>query len=213
MHQKSSMIPKAVILFILLSSAAVVWTIISKNSNPPQDLVGVLRSEPKPLKFFELVDQNGNIVNEQVFKDRWSFVFFGYTSCPDICPTTLHVLNTVVDRLNKNNAKLSSVPQVIFISVDPERDTVEKLYDYMGFYNKDFIGFVGDKKNIDNIVQQFGAGYMLEKETSPGQYLVGHTSAIFLVDPDANLVAAFSQPHNPETIVSHYQGIRAYVSK
>ena len=209
---KSSLLARAVILFILLSSIFVAWNIVSQRSNPPAELTGVLRAMPVPLRPFVLVDQHDTLVNEQIFKNKWSFVFFGYTSCPDICPTTLNVLNAVFDRLGETGGDLPDA-QVVFISVDPERDTTEKLADYMAFFNKDFIGVSGDRRNIDIVAQQFGAGYALEKETAPGQYQVGHTSAIFLVDPDANLLAAFSQPHIPETIVSQYQGIRAYSSK
>ncbi|MDH5611494.1 MAG: SCO family protein [Gammaproteobacteria bacterium] len=175
--------------------------------------MGVLRPDPRQLKSFELIDQNGKVINQQMFKNKWSFVFFGYTSCPDICPTTLHTLNSVIAMLAKNDNKLLLDAQVVFVSVDPERDTVAMLADYMAFFNRDFIGITGDKKNIDNITQQFGAGYMMDEEIAPGQYQVSHTSAIFLVTPDNKLVAAFSQPHIPGTIVSQYKKIRDYLSK
>jgi protein SCO1/2 len=212
-HPKSKVLFKGTLLLVSLFLIMAVWNIVIQGSSPPQELLGVLRAEPKPLKSFELVDQNGRLINEQVFKDKWSLVFFGYTSCPDICPTTLNVLNVVMGILGKGDGALLSDTQVVFVSVDPERDTTARLADYMAFFNKDFIGLTGDKKNIDNITQQFSAGYMIEKETAPGQYMVGHTSAVFLVGPMVELVAAFSQPHNPETIVSQYQGVRAYISK
>ncbi|MCW8831504.1 MAG: SCO family protein, partial [Gammaproteobacteria bacterium] len=162
---------------------------------------------------FELVDQKGGPVNEHMFKDKWSFVFFGYTSCPDICPTTLHVLNTVTEKLAVQDRTLLLDAQVVFISVDPDRDNLDMLAEYMAYFNESFIGITGDKNNIDNITRQFGAGYMMEEETAPGEYLVGHTSAIFLVSPDTKLVAAFSQPHNPGTIVSLYKKVRSYLLK
>lgn len=207
---KSSLLAKGVIIFILLSSTAMIWNVMTRPSGQPQELAGVLRAQPKTLETFELVDQNGTLVNDQIFKDKWSFVFFGYTSCPDICPTTLHVLNTVMDMLGKQSGSGLDV-QTVFVSVDPARDTTEKLSEYMDYFNKDFIGLTGDKEGIDNITQQFGAGYMMEEETSPGHYAVGHTSAIFLVDKAKNLVAAFSLPHYPETIISQYQAVREYI--
>lgn len=205
--------PFRIIILVILLSIAMFWYFVPQGSKPPSALSGVLRPEPKLLQSFELVDQNGVLLEEQVFKDKWSFVFFGYTSCPDICPTTLNVLSAVTDILAKEHRELSEDSQVIFISVDPERDTVDKLAEYMKFFNKDFVGATGKKNNIDAITQQFGAAYMMDKETAPGQYLVGHTSAIFLVDNNAGLVASFSQPHVPETIISLYQGIRTYLSK
>ena len=210
---KSSLLYRIVIVFIFLLLTATIWSITSKSSSPPQDLIGVLRVEPKQLNSFKLIDQNGQLINEQIFKDKWTFVFFGYTSCPDICPVTLHVLNAAMDLLGKEQAEILSDTQVVFVSVDPGRDTVDGLSDYVTFFNKDFVGLTGDKKNIDNFTQQFGAGYMMGQEISPGEYLVAHTSAIFLVAPDTAMVAAFSQPHNPATIVSLYKKVRSYILK
>ena len=208
---KSSLLYRIVIALVFLFLVATIWNITSQSSSPPQELIGVLRAEPRQLNSFELINQNGQLINERLFEDKWSFVFFGYTSCPDICPMTLHTLNSVMDRLGKEHVDILPDTQVIFVSVDPERDTAESLADYVTFFNKDFIGLTGDKKNIDNFTQPFGAGYMMGQEISPGEYLVAHTSAIFLVAPDAKVVASFSQPHNPGTIVSQYKKIRSYI--
>ncbi|MDT8452681.1 MAG: SCO family protein [Gammaproteobacteria bacterium] len=213
MSQRNRGLYRGVILLVLLLSVTGVWYVSMSPSSPPPELVGVLRPAPKILKPVKLIDQNGAVSITRLFKDKWSFVFFGYTSCPDICPTTLHVLNTVTDMLGKDNAELLPDTQVVFISVDPMRDTVADLADYVKFFNRDFVGLTGDQKNIDNITQQFGAGYILEEETAPGQYMVAHTSAVFLVTPELGLVAAFSQPHNPKTIVAQYKKIRAYLSE
>lgn len=211
---KNSLLFKSVILLVLLLSISAVWYVGTQNSSPPQALVGVLRSMPVRLNSFELTDQNGQGVSEQIFKNKWSFVFFGYTSCPDICPATLYILDSVMAALAKKEASQSAKDvQVVFVSVDPERDTLAALADYMAFFNPDFIGMTGDKKNVDNMTRQFGAGYVIEEETAPGQYAVAHTSAVFLVTPDGELVAAFSQPHIPRTMVSQYEEIRTYLSK
>ena len=210
---KSSLLYRVVIALIFLFLTVLIWNISSQSSSPPQELMGVLRAEPRQINSFELTNQNGQIINEHMFDDKWSLVFFGYTSCPDICPTTLHVLNAVMDRLGKEQDGLLLDTQVVFVSVDPERDTADSLADYVTFFNKDFIGLTGDKNNIDEFSKSFGAGYMMGQEISPGEYLVAHTSAIFLVAPDTKLVASFSQPHNPETIVSLYKKIRSYILK
>ena len=210
---KSSLLYRIVIFSILLLLVVAAWNVVSTSSRPPQDLMGVLRIEPKQLSSFQLSDQKGRLVDKKMFKNKWSFVFFGYTSCPDICPITLHVLNKVITILGDKDAKNLLDAQVVFVSVDPKRDTVDSLSDYVTFFNKDFIGLTGDKKSIDNFTQQFGSGYMMGQEISPGEYLVSHTSAIFLVSPDNKMVASFSQPHNPETIASQYEAIRDYLLK
>lgn len=193
-----------------------VLAFLKSGSTPvsqPQELMGVLRPEPKPLEQFELTDQNGIPFNRERLLGKWSFLFFGYTYCPDICPTTLAVLTTADAMLKKEAPEAAADSRVIFISVDPERDTLEKLSTYMAYYNQEFTAVTGTKTEIDNLAGQCGAGYIKEPESAPGFYLVSHTSAIFLTDPKARLVAAFSQPHIPKNIVSLYQKIRAFYAE
>lgn len=196
--------------FFLATMAASYY--LSKPSPPPAELAGVLRPGFKLLQPFELTDHNNKVFNEKNFLDKWSFVFFGYTSCPDICPATLYVLKSVHGLLVDETGEVPDDMQVVFISVDPARDSHEKLADYITYFNKDFIGTTADKIKIDNVTQQFGAGYIADPETSPGNYNVSHTSAIFLVDPFGRLVATFSQPHQAPTITAQYKQIRKYFS-
>ena len=196
--------------FFLATMAASYY--LSKPSPPPAELAGVLRPGFKLLQPFELTDHNNKVFNEKNFLDKWSFVFFGYTSCPDICPATLYVLKSVHGLLVDETGEVPDDMQVVFISVDPARDSHEKLADYITYFNKDFIGTTADKIKIDKVTQQFGAGYITDAETSPGNYNVSHTSAIFLVDPFGRLVATFSQPHQAPTITAQYKQIRKYFS-
>jgi protein SCO1/2 len=184
--------------------------LLVKPPTPPPELQGVIRPEFRLLMPFELTDHEGNPFTESKLQNKWTFVFFGYTSCPDICPTTLYVLNSV-QGLQEDKAGGNAIDmQVVFISVDPRRDSTEKLAKYMRYFNKKFTGATASKTKIDRLTQQFNAGYIVEPETSPGQYLVAHTSAIFLVDPLGRLVANFSQPHYPNTINDLYEKIRVY---
>ena len=196
--------------FFLLTMVATYY--LTKPSPPPQELAGVLRPGFKLLEPFELTDHNNAVFNEQRFLDKWSFVFFGYTSCPDVCPATLYVLSSIHGQLVDETGEIPEDMQVVFISVDPERDTTEKLADYITYFNKDFIATTSSKAVIDKVAQQFGAGYIMEAETAAGVYNVSHTSAIFLVDPYGRLVASFSQPHQPTTITTQYKKIRKYFS-
>jgi protein SCO1/2 len=184
--------------------------LLVKPPTPPPELQGVIRPEFRLLMPFELTDHEGNPFTESKLQNKWTFVFFGYTSCPDICPTTLYVLNSV-QSLQEDKADGDAIDmQVVFISVDPKRDSTEKLAKYMRYFNKKFTGATASKTKIDRLTRQFNAGYIVEPETSPGQYLVAHTSAIFLVDPLGRLVANFSQPHYPNTINDLYEKIRVY---
>ena len=174
----------------------------------PPELQGVLRPEPKPLQAFKLRDQYRQPFNLERLKGKWSFVFFGYTHCPDICPTTLSTLTGVIKQLR---ADPQGVPktQVIFVSVDPERDTPDILESYMKYFSEAFHGITGTQQDIDSLTRQFGAGYIKEPETAPGEYLVSHASSIFLVNPQGQLLATFPPPHDPNTIVEQFQQIRS----
>ncbi len=201
---------KSLIFIIALAVLSGLFLFKSKIPTAPAELQGVLRPESRLLQPFSLVDHNGSVFNTERFKGKWSFVFFGYTFCPDVCPITLSVLNSVRDLLKDKNNNALNETQVVFVSVDPERDTPEILSVYTQHFNSEFIGVTGEKNKIDGLTKQFGAGYVFEPETSPGQYTISHTSAIFLVDPLGELVAVFSQPHFPATIATQFEKIHAY---
>ncbi len=206
-----------IVIFGFFLIVMAVTYMLTKPPERPAELEGVLRPDFRLLQPFKLTDHNNTIFDEKRLLGKWSFVFFGYTSCPDVCPATLYVLNSVHGLLvsETGDATDDMSPddmQVVFISVDPARDTPEKLADYVTFFNKNFIGTTADKIEIEKLARQFGAGYIFEEETSAGVYNVSHTSAIFLIDPTGRLVAAFSQPHQPATIVSLYKKIQTYFS-
>ena len=190
----------------LLLAAVFYWMLPDKTV--PPELQGVLRPEPRPLRTFELSDQYRQAFNLERLKGEWSFVFFGYTYCPDICPTTLSVLTGVVKHLQTDPQGLTNI-QVVFVSVDPQRDTPDILEAYLKYFNEAFQGVTGAQQDIDSLTRQFGAGYMIEPETRPGEYLVSHTSSIFLVDPYGQLIAAFPPPHDANTIVEQFRQIRS----
>ncbi|MFQ5643036.1 MAG: SCO family protein [Thiogranum sp.] len=187
---------------------AAVFFWMQPGKTVPPELLGVLRPEPRPLHNFELTDQYRQPFDLERLKNKWSLVFFGYTYCPDICPTTLSTLTGVVKRLQGDPQGLSNI-QVVFVSVDPRRDTPDVLESYLKYFNDAFLGVTGTQQEIDGLTRQFGAGYMVEPETASGEYLVNHTSSIFLVDPHGQLLAAFSSPHDPDTIVEQFRQIRS----
>jgi len=132
---------------LLISLLIMAWSISkaledNKAISIPLPLLSTLRPEPLPLENFSLTDQHGQPFTLDRLTGKWSFVFFGYTSCPDICPTTLHEMTRIADMLaaENNDAAL----QFIFVSVDPERDSVALMKDYMDYFNPAFIGLTGD---------------------------------------------------------------------
>ena len=193
--------------FISLGIAILIFSTI--NSSPPRqiptELLAVLKPRPTLLQPFSLIDQNNTPFTLEHLRNKNTLLFFGYTSCPDICPTTLTTLTRVYTQLKKE--RLFQNFNVVFVSVDPQRDTSDKLLNYMGYFNKDFIGVTGSKEEIDNISGQFNAGYIFEEKTSDDEYLVSHASSIFLVNPQLNIIAAFSPPHHADIITSQLRMI------
>jgi len=209
MSEKTPIPYGTLLLFVfwgLLLAAVFYWMLPDKTV--PAQLQGVLRPEPKALQAFELSDQYRQSFNLERMKGKWSFVFFGYTYCPDICPTTLSTLTGVAKQLREDPQGLSNI-QVVFVSVDPQRDTPDLLESYMKYFDESFQGITGTQQDIDSLTRQFSAGYMKEPETAPGEYLVSHTSSIFLVDPHGQLRASFSPPHDSGTIVEQFRQIRS----
>jgi len=158
---------------------------------------------------FALTDQQGNAVTESLFKDQWSMVFFGYTHCPDICPMTMSIMNSVIDQLEASNTKPL---QVVFISVDPKRDTADVLGNYMNFFNPTFRGITGELADVLALTGELGivASYTVIEGTE--DYLVDHTASMLLIDPAGRVRGKFSAPHKVDTIVDDYKKIIDHLS-
>ena len=125
---------------------------------------------------FSLKDVNNNPINEKSFDDSLTALFFGFTHCPDICPMTLNKLDIIMDILEKDKKKL----KVVFISIDPERDTPEVMKDYINSFNNKFIGITGEPEKIFLLSQSWGI--ISQKIFSEnGQYTVDHSSPILLL--------------------------------
>lgn len=198
--------PKGTVILFASLIVLLVLFYISQSATKktiPQDLIAVLRPHAVPIQPFSLIDQSGQPFNEKRLKGKWSFVFFGYTHCPDICPTTMSTLKQVNNVLKKKH-QFASDMQVIFVSVDPQRDKPETLKKYVAFFNPEFTAVTGYTDPLHDFSRQFGAAYINEATGNGDNYLLSHTSSIFLVDPHVRIVASFSPPHDVETITTQY---------
>ena len=139
---------------------------------------------------FSLKDVNNNPINEKSFEGSLTALFFGFTHCPDVCPMTLNKLDIIIDRLEKDNKKL----QVVFISIDPERDTPEVMRDYINSFNNKFIGITGKPEKIFLLSQSWGI--ISQKIFSEdGQYAVDHSSPVILLK-NGKFVARLTRKDN-----------------
>lgn len=141
----------------------------------------------KKAEDFTLVNQRGENVTLSDFRGKVVLIDFGYTHCPDICPVILSKLGEVMNGLGSQEKKV----QVMFITVDPERDTVERLRDYMPHFNADFVGLTGTPVAIDKVAKSYHVFYNKENNDNKDDYLMSHTSSLYLIDQTGNLLLIY----------------------
>lgn len=197
---------------IVAALAVLVLTLALPKSTPrphPPELSHILLPEARELKPFVLTDMNGEPFDLKRLHGKWSFVFFGYTHCPDICPTTLSTLKGTARQLQQDDGNLNDT-QFVFISVDPKRDNLAHLKEYIGYFHPDFLAATGEKTLLDNLAHQLGAIYMFDGDTAGDDYIVNHSAAIVLIDPQARWVGRFSPPHRAAGIADDFHRVRNY---
>jgi protein SCO1 len=199
---------QTIALAALVAIVAVVAGILSarwvlQRHADVQTATATLLSPPRPLPPLALVDQDNRPFDVDRLRGRWTFVFFGFTSCPDVCPLTMTALAETSKLLANVPERLR--PQLVMISVDPERDTPERLAGYVRAFAPTFIGATGTKTAIDELAQRMGV--LVAKRPIEGSYTVDHSTSVFLIDPDGALRALFSAPHTPQLIAEDYRRI------
>jgi protein SCO1/2 len=186
----------------LLSAAAGfrLWQLQQLRSAPPLAALKVL-PEPRVLADFNLVDEAGQPFSLERLRGKWSLLFFGFTHCPDVCPSTLYDLGRVHQALNQADQDLEE-HQVAFVSVDPERDSPERMAEYINFFNPDFLGVTGDPKQLSPLALRIGVAHRIEPhEPGSEDYAVDHSASVFLINPRAQLHGVFPSPHVPELMI------------
>ena len=159
---------------------------------------------PGDLVPFELRDQRDAVFTPARFDGRWSFVFFGYTHCPDICPAAL----TVFKQIHSIAGGLDRGIQYVFISVDPERDTREVREKYTAYFSPEFLGVSGSHEELAKLAKTMGVYYRKTPVPPGGIYHVDHSAAIFLIDPQARLHAVYSAPQDPQRMAESLRRLR-----
>lgn len=156
--------------------------------------------EARALSEFQLVDQAGQPFTRADLNGQWHLLFFGFTHCPDICPATLQILSVARSRLAEDPA--NELPEIILVSVDPERDKPAILDAYVAHFGEGVTGITGDPGELHRLTAPLGIHYeaMPPDETSSG-YQVNHSTAVLLMNPAAELQAIFSTPHSIDAFV------------
>src|SRR5277367_1075145 len=187
--------------------AGVAASLIWHRTAPPVELAtGTILAPSRKLADFSLTDQNGRNFGPANLRGHWSLLFFGYTNCPDFCPTTLTTLAAVQKRLRADNSPL---PQVIFVSVDAKRDTPAQLAKFVPNFDPGFIGLTAaDQPTIEAFAKKLGVAVIIQP-TADGNYTVDHSGALFVLNPDGRLTAILTGPFSVAALQGDFQHIVA----
>jgi protein SCO1/2 len=180
------------------------------SAPPPAAELGsaaTLLPVPKPLPAFQLVDDGGEPFARERLEGRWSFLFFGYTHCPSICPTTLAALRDLRHELSGGTPAYDDA-QYVFVSVDPERDAPEALRRYVRHFDETFLAATGDPEELGRLARELGVFNERMPGASETEYDFDHSASLLLVDPEARLHAVFSPPLDPLQAADAFRSIR-----
>jgi len=173
---------------------------------------GLMWPSPKTFPDVTLYDQTGDDFTASDLKGQWSMVFFGFTHCPDICPMTLSVLNRVEQQLADRDVSEQAL-RTVFISVDPKRDTPDRLAEYVTYFNDDFTGVSGKPEVLDKLTRSLGTVYHIGEPDEEGDYTVDHSASVFLFDPQARLVSVFTTPHEATDMTEQFLAVREFIER
>lgn len=206
--QKTVFILVAIIALVLGLTVNKVFN--SSNQGDPAALLDagiVLLPQSRSLPALSLTNQDGQAVAVDQLKGKWSLLFFGYTFCPDICPTSLGFTSQALASLDK--AELDKV-QMLFVTVDPERDTLDKLKAYTAYFHPSILGLSGTPEEIARVAKSYGAVYAKQETGSAGGYVVDHSANTYVIAPDGSLFKALDHGTPPPQVV---EAIRAAMNK
>lgn len=191
---------------------------VSMSPEALRELGALVYDTPVALSSFEFQDQHGQPFTQANLKDTWTLFFFGFTSCPDICPLTLTELSQFYRELESSGKNLDT--QVVMVSVDPQRDSTEKLAQYMGSFHPDFIGLNGSFEQVSKLAKELYIAHtppptLTEDEhAGHGQmdsedYLIDHSGNVLIINPEGLYQGFFDTAIQDDELTSAYKAIRA----
>jgi protein SCO1/2 len=198
-----AMLRVLVISLLLLVGIMLVMTGVRRPLPAPE--IATYFESPLPLPEFSLVDKTGEILTRESLRGRFNLMFFGFTNCPDICPLTLSVLADAKAELGRQP---QTVPGVIFVSVDPDRDTPERIGAYLERFDASFAGVTGTEDSLRPLLSALGVS--VQRLQLPGQpsYSVTHNGTIYVLGPQAELIATMSGSPTAAEIVTDFRRVR-----
>lgn len=179
-----------------------------KEEIDPNTFHGTYLKQSRPISAFELTGTDGQTFDNDHLKGQWTMVFFGFTNCGYVCPTTMAELGKTYRLIKEKNIK--PAPKVVMISIDPARDSLEKLKNYVHSFDVNFYGARGSQDKIKHMTREMGVVYtkvLPKQDQSSDNYDIQHSGAIIVFNPKGELNAFFTAPHHAEDIAEDYRKI------
>lgn len=196
----------ALVAIVAIAAGMLLSRAMLDRSSGPTLAKATLIDPARPLPPMAFVDQQGQPFGIEQLRGHWSILFFGFTHCPDVCPTTLALLAQVEKELA--DLPTEQRPHIVLVSVDPQRDTPERLAQYVKSFSPTFTGITGEQEAVHEFALKMGVPVAIS-QLPGGNYTVDHSAAIFMVDPSGALRALSSTPHNVPIIAEDYRSIVA----
>lgn len=199
-------------MVVVASFAAGMWLSASRSGGGDAAAVdGLLWPDPPALASFELIDHEGRPLRPADLRGRWSLIFFGFTHCPDVCPTALAAMAAAQAEL-REHPHYGERGQLVFISVDPMRDDAERIADYVAYFAPDFVGATAATPELEKLTRSLGALFM-QIPLGDGGYTVDHSAGIFFISPDLHLVSVLTPPQTATDIVRRFDAVSRFVAE
>ena len=196
--KKTILLTTIIISFIIILTSTFFFAEYLSRQNAPKKISQIINN-------IDLIDHTGKKFVSQTLKNQPSLIFFGFTHCPEVCPTTLSQLSEITDKLK---TKIMTT-NIIFITLDPKRDTQEHLKDYISNFNENVIGITGDIINIKKLADNWGVFYETIS-SSKDDYTLNHTATVFMLDKKGNYKGTIAWGENENSIVQKITNLSKY---
>ncbi len=186
-----------------------VWFTMNRTNTKTiiQQETGFVYSPAKQIGDFNLIDLNNTEIDQSRFIGKWWLVYFGFTFCPDACPLALGDMKKIKNELDESSKQNTGF---VFISVDPDRDTPQRLKEYVQYFDPEFYAATGEPDELEKLATSMGVVFAVPENPADENYLVGHSSFMLLLNPDTELAAVFKVPHKPDVIAEGFMKIQEF---
>lgn len=198
----------AVVAVAAAALGAGAWLMLDARSSRPPEIHGYVLAKPRALPAVVLVDEHGAETRAEDLRGHWSLLYFGYTYCPDVCPLTLVELANLKRELATQGVTLPV--EYYLVSVDPKRDTPERLREYVAYFDPEFRALTGSPQALRELAAATDTVFDVPEGQDGDNYLVSHSSNVVVLDPGARVRAVLAPPHEPARMAADFTKVAAH---